>query len=100
MKQLKDFTDKELEQVGKKWVHPTKNTVRYYLSPMNIINEHGYIFGFSRQEESIFIDSQYKYWIEDGEVKSSLPFNNHKKKHIIPAIANNLYKMLSDDKEE
>lgn len=100
MKQLKDFTETELEQIGKKWTHPKTNKIRYYLNPMQIIEEHGYIFGLSRAEEAIFIDSKYKFWIEDGEVKSSLPFTHHKKKHIIPAVSNNLYKMLIDESQE
>ncbi|QIL78568.1 hypothetical protein G7047_00505 [Diaphorobacter sp. HDW4A] len=97
MKQLKDFTELELEQVGKKWQHPKTGKTRYYLNPVWIIENYGYIFGLSRAEEAIFINPEYKFWIEDEEVKSSLPFTNHKKKYILPAVTNNLHKMLNNE---
>lgn len=96
MKFIKDFTELELEKVGRKWAHPKTGKTRYYLNPVWIINNYGYIFGLSRAEEAILINPEFKYWIEDGEVKTSLPFTNNKKKYIIPAIEKNLYKMLEE----
>jgi len=99
MKQLKDFTDKELEQVGNKWVHPKTNKIRYYLNPVQIINDHGFIFGLSNQEEKLFISPEFKWWVEDGEVKTTMLYTNHKRKYILPAVENNLYKMLTAEPE-
>jgi hypothetical protein len=56
MKFIKDFTELELEKVGKKWAHPKTGKTRYYLNPVWIINNYGYIFGLSRAEEAILIN--------------------------------------------
>lgn len=96
---ISDFTEEQLEFVGNKWTHPKTNKHRYYLNPTNILEVYGYIFGMSRREEAIFFDKTYKYWIEDGVVKSTLPFDHSKKKSILLSIEYNLYKMLGEKSE-